>query len=50
MKKGIKKTIDAIVYFFNFRKPVFLEFNCIDLVARNKLLFLLAWDIKNAGE
>jgi len=48
MKKRIKKIIDAIVYFFNFRKPVLLEFNCIDLVAGNKVLLLLAWNIKNA--
>ncbi len=49
MKKRIKKIIGALIHFFNFRKPFFLEFNCIDLVAGNKLLFLFAWDIKNAG-
>ena len=41
--------MNAVKYFFNFRKPVFLEFNCIDLVAGNKLLFLMAWDIEHAG-
>lgn len=49
MKKKITKWIKCIKYLFNFRKPIIREFNCIDIVAGNKLLFLMAWDTLHAG-
>jgi len=35
-------------YLFNFRKPTFLHLEFIDILADGKLIFLVAWKIKNA--
>lgn len=34
-------------YLFNFRKPVFESFDCIDIIIEDKPLFLLTWRICN---
>ena len=46
----ISKIIFAIKYLLNFRRPSISKFDCIDLVAGNRLLFLMAWEVRNANK